>query len=33
MEFMRLKANITWNDAACINTLRIGCDNEIRDVR
>ena len=31
-EFMRLKADVAWNDAACINALRTGCVQEIRDV-
>ena len=31
-EFMRLKADVTWNDAACIDSLRTGCAQEIRDV-
>ena len=31
-EFMRLKANVTWNDAACIDSLRTGCVQEICDV-
>ena len=31
-EFMRLKADVTWNDAACIDALRTGCTQEIRDV-
>ena len=31
-EFMRLKADVTWNDAACIDALRTGCVQEIRDV-
>ena len=31
-EFMRLKADVTWNDAACIESLRTGCAQEIRDV-
>ena len=29
---MRLKADITWNDAACIDALKTGCAQEIRDV-
>ena len=31
-EFMRLKADIIWNDAGCIDSLRTGCTQEIRDV-
>ena len=31
-EFMRLKADVTWNDAACIDNQRTGCTQEIRDV-
>ena len=31
-EFMRLKANVTCNNAACIDALRMGCTQEIRDV-
>ena len=31
-EFMGLKADVTWNDAACIDALRTGCPQEIRDV-
>ena len=29
---MHLKADMEWNDAACINALRTGCCQEIRDV-
>ena len=29
---MRLKAGVTWNDAACIDALQTGCVQEIRDV-
>ena len=31
-EFMQLKADVTWNDAACIDSLRTGCAQEIRNV-
>ncbi len=31
-DFMRLKADVEWNDAACIDALRTGCAQEIRDV-
>ena len=31
-EFMRLKSDVEWNDAACIDALRTGCAQEIRDV-
>ena len=31
-EFMRLKADVTWNDTACIDALRTGCTQEIRDI-
>ena len=30
-DFMHLKADVKWNDAACINALRTGCCQEIRD--
>ena len=29
---MHLKADVEWNNAACINALRSGCCQEIRDV-
>ena len=29
---MRLKADVTWNDAACIDALQTGYTQEIRDV-
>ena len=31
-DFMRLKSDVTWNDAACIMALRTGCAQEIKDV-
>ena len=31
-EFMRLKADVTWNDAAYIDALQTGCIQEICDV-
>ena len=31
-EFMRLKADVTWKDAACIDALWTGFTQEIRDV-
>ena len=29
---MSLKADVTWNDAACIDALRTRCVQELRDV-
>ena len=31
-EFSRLKTDVQWNDAACINVLRTNCSQGIRDV-
>jgi hypothetical protein len=31
-DFMRLKADVSWNDSAYINALQNGCSQEIRDV-
>ena len=32
MEFIRLKASVTWDDAVCINAFRTGCTQEMRDI-